>query len=432
MIDLAGLLRVQSQPGLRLSAAAFMTPPTILFCEGNTDGTIGGSYFSLLYLIEGLDKTRVSPLVVFHRPNAMLEAFRRTGADVRIVDKVEGVRLANRSAPVYRRYPILYRAVAVLQSFVNFVRFWAYVVRLAWLLRRQHVELVHLNNSVTSNHHWMMAAKLARVPCVTHERGINVQFTAMARWVAPRLDAILCISQAVKDSLIVANVASANLRLVPNGLDPAKVVPRRSADEVRASFGIHPSRRAIGMLGNIRYWKGQEVLVRALPAIARSFPDVICLFVGETSDVDREYFEQIQRDAAELGVERHIIFTGHAANVADFLNVMELSVHASVLPEPFGRVLLEAMAMKRPVVGSGSGAVTEIVVDGETGKVFTPGDPAALAAAVCELLQDPQRSRALGEAGYRRLCTEFHVSTNVSRTMGVYAEVLGGRVRAAG
>ena len=102
---------------------------------------------------------------------------------------------------------------------------------------------------------------------------------------------------------------------------------------------------------------------------------------------------------------------------------MDVAVHTSITPEPFGRVLLEAMAMHKPVVGSRDGAVPEIVVDGETGYTFEPGNPEPLAARILDLLEHPDRARAFGEAGYRRLVDEFHVDRNVERTMAVYQAV---------
>jgi glycosyltransferase involved in cell wall biosynthesis len=82
------------------------------------------------------------------------------------------------------------------------------------------------------------------------------------------------------------------------------------------------------------------------------------------------------------------------------------------------------MAMRKPVVGSRGGAVPEIVVDSETGYMFTPGDSVELAARILDLLEHPDRARAFGEAGYQRLVDEFHVDRNVERTMAVYAGVL--------
>lgn len=401
-----------------------MRPARILYCEGNVDGTIGGSYFSLLYLTEGLDRTRYEPLVAFHRETPFAANFARVNVPTRVVERPRPVRLAARNWEFVRRHGWLRVPLSLTQSGVNFARFWWTVIRLAGLLRRERIDLVHLNNATISNHHWMLAALLARVPCVTHERGVNYHFTALARWLAPKLAAIICISEASRQALVESRIGGDNLRVVHNGLDPDKVRPLRAAAEVRKMVGIADDSRVIGLVGNIRQWKGQEVVVRALPDILIRHPEVVCLLVGEAAEIDREYEHRVRAVAGELGVSSRIVFTGHADNVADFLNIMEVAVHASITPEPFGRVLLEAMAMRLPLVASRGGAVTEIVVEGATGLTFTPGNSAELAACVSALLDDSGRAAAMGAAGYRRLVEQFHARLNVERTMAIYDEIL--------
>lgn len=401
-----------------------MTRARILYCEGNIDGTIGGSYYSLLYLIEGLDRARYEPLLVLHRDTPMRERFEAAGAEVRILERLHPVLIPGRNSTLCRRYPALCAPLGMVQSALNFLRFNLYVLTLARLLRRERIDLVHLNNSITSNHHWMLAAVLTKTPCITHERGVNHRFTRLARWLAPRLAAIISISKASHDALVQHHVANEQRVVIHNGLDPDRVVPRRPAAEVRASYGIPEQGPVIGLLGNIRRWKGQEVLVRALPAIVRGCPGVTCVFVGEATESDREYEARLHALIDELGVRKHVVFAGFVANVADALNVMDVAVHASITPEPFGRVLLEAMAMKKAVVASRDGGVVEIVVDGKTGLTFPPGDSNELAKCVLELLQEPARARVYGEAGYARLIEEFHIARNVERTMAVYQRVL--------
>lgn len=396
-----------------------MAPTRILYLEGNYDGTVGGSYFSLLYLLENLDRSRFAPHLVLRTETPLLPRF-KAAADVTILARPPAFQFRR----ALRRVPVLGAGLGVVQSGVNFLRFYLTVVRLAVFIRRQRAALVHLNNSVTSNHDWMLAARLAGVPCITHERGLNEEYSAMARWCAPRLARIICISQAVHDKLIERHVSRGNLVMIHNGLDPARVVPTRSAEAFRQTFAIPEGHHVIGLLGNIRAWKGQEVVIRALPHIVKRVPNLTCLFVGEAASHDGAYLERLQALIRELGVEAHVIFTGYCQQVADALNVMALSIHASTSPEPFGRVLLEAMAMRKPVVGSRGGAVTEIVVDGETGYTFTPGDPEDLAARVVDLLEHPERAKAFGDAGYDRLIAQFHVARNVTRTMAVYDEVL--------
>ncbi len=402
----------------------------VLYCEGNTDGTIGGSYFSLLFLIQGLKGSRYRPYVVFHRANRLQPRFVEAGADVRVLEKRPPFRCGVVDSAFGRRHPVLVAPTRLFQRALNFARFLASVFERAVLLRRLRVGLLHLNNSVTRSHEWMLAALLTRTPCVVHERGINERFSFLARRLAPRAAAVVCISNAVRTNLVEYGVAEANLRVIQNGLDPAQVAPRRSPEDVRRSLGIDPRRRVIGLVGNIKAWKGQEVVVRALPAIIARVPETVCLFVGSASEPDRGYEAGLRELISRLGLDRHVVFTGYCEHVADFLNVMEVPLHASILPEPFGRVLLEAMAMRKPMVGSRAGAVPEIIEHGVTGYTFAPGDSNELASYVIDLLERPSAARAFGEAGYARLLERFSIAANVSRTVRLYDGLLaapGGR-----
>jgi len=393
---------------------------TVLFCEGNTDGTIGGSYFSLLYLVAGLRETIYHPVVIFHREHELLQRYREC-AEVEVIPRRRPVHLV-RESPTSRR--VILVPMRLLQRSLNAFRFLATVKDYASMLRRRRVALVHLNNSVTRSHEWIWAALITRTPCVVHERGINDRFSALTRWLAPHLSAVICISEAVRRNLLDHGVTRENLRVIENGLDPREIRAGRSPQAIRRGLGLTADQPVIGLVGNIKAWKGQEVVVRSLPAVVAGIPKVACLFVGAISDADRNYFHELQQLTQTLGVADRVVFTGPTESVADYLSVMDLAIHASVAPEPFGRVLLEAMAMKLPVVGSRGGAVPEIVQHGVTGLTFAPGDSAELASHVVALLQDGTRARVMGEAGYARLCANFHISRNIARTIQLYEEIL--------
>jgi glycosyltransferase involved in cell wall biosynthesis len=398
-------------------------PARVVYVEGNTDGTIGGSYFSLLFLVQGLNRARYRPTVVFQRQHALWDRFAAT-ADVRLEPKPEPFRFAARARRSSGPAGLLGAVLGPLQSVLNLLLFGVTAVRYARLLRREGADLLHLNNSITRAHDWMLAARLARVPCVVHERGINDRFPFPTRALAPRLDAVLCISQAAYDNLRGHGFDAATLHIVPNGLDPDEVRPARSPEDVRAALGIAADQPVIGVVGNVREWKGQEILIRALPAIRARVPGIVCLLIGTATEGDAGYMARINARIAADRLEPHVILTGYTTRVADYLQIMDVAVHTSITPEPFGRVLLEAMAMRKPVVGSGDGAVPEIVAHGVTGYTFTPGDPDELAARVLDVLLDPARARAFGDAGYRRLLDEFHIDRNVERTAAIYDRIL--------
>lgn len=384
----------------------------LLYVEGNDDGTIGGSYFSLLFLVSGLDQTRFTPLVVFATENSLLPRFRATGARTLIVPCGGRTRLSGRLGRLFARAQDLCRTYLVLPR------------RLARILRRERIDLVHLNNSIAQNHAWMLAARLAGVPCITHERGLRRAFLARDRRLARDLDAVICISSAVRENFVALGLGDLPLVTIFNGLDPAQMQCTRAPADVRAEIGVAPDARLIGIVGNIKPWKGQEIVIRAMGLLREEFPDLACVLIGDTSPHAAAYREHVVALTRELGIASRVHITGFRNDVPNYINALEIQVHASIHPEPFGRVLLEAMALSKPLVASNGGAVPEIVVHEHTGLLFEPGNPAALAAALRTLLADRPRAAAMGAAGRARLLAEFSVSHNLELTQALYERLL--------
>lgn len=393
-------------------------PRRILYCEGNVDGTVGGSFYSLLFLVENLDRARFHPIVVFHRDNPLVPAFRANGAEVHVIVPVTPVHLAGGWAR-----PL----VKGVQKAINL---WRHVagegLRCARFLRRHRIDLVHLNNSILRNHAWMLGALLTRTPCVTHERGINAVYTREARFFARRLEAIICISNAVRASLTGRNVRHRRLVLIHNAIDASRIELSASREEIRARYGIPGTAPVIGIVGNIKRWKGQDVVVRACARLRERVPSLYCLLVGDTADTDMAYRRELEALVRQEGLEPRVIFTGYQKNPADCMNAMDVVVHASTLPEPFGRVLIEAMALGKPLVASRDGAVTEIVTDGISGLTFAPGDDRELAEQVYRLLVDRRVAEQVGQNGRRRVKEEFDIRRNVEKTQALYEEIFAG------
>lgn len=391
----------------------------ILFCETNVDGTIGGSYFSLLYLVEGLDKDRYEPLVVFYRENAMIPKFRETGAEIRVLSPPTPILLSRREGS-HLNLPL-----RLVQKALNLVRFFlGRGVRLAVYLRQNRIDLVHLNNSVTRNHDWMLGTTLARVNCITHERGINDEYSELTRLFSRRLAVIICISNAVRERLEEQTVGRGNLVVIYNGVDPSKVSVKQAPSEIRRLYKIEADAPIVGIVGNIREWKGQHVVVSAIHALKGRYPRIRCLIVGDTARSDERYRDKLERLISEWDLSENVIFTEYQQDVPDYMNAMDVVIHASVRPEPFGRVLLEAMALAKPLIGSRSGAVPEIIEENNTGLMFEPGNADDLAQRIEVLLSDPEGARRMGKAGRRRLEEHFDIRRNVASTEALYERLL--------
>jgi len=402
------------------------SPIKVLYCENNVDGTIGGSYYSLLYLVKNVDRKRYHPIVIFYSEHILLSIYREAGVETHVWAKSGSFTFGEAHHRIWKWLSPLRPIALVVQKAVNFLHgFLLPAILRAWYIKRNGIRIVHLNNSVLYNHDWMLAAKLAGVKCVTHERGINDSFPPSAKYFTKRLDAVVCISEAVRRNMHERGTDFGNLVVIHNGLDPKSMKIVVQPESLRATYGIAPETVVIGMLGNIKAWKGQDTLIRAMDRVRRSVPDVCCLFVGDTSPFDREYGQLLHALVASLGLDKQIIFTGFQRNVGDFLMMFDVMVHASVLPEPFGRVILEAMACRKPVIGARAGAIPEIVEEGHTGLTFPPGDAESLAESILSLIGDRERIRRFGESGYNRLVNEFHITKNVEGTQRLYERILG-------
>ena len=388
-------------------------PQRILYVEGNLDGTIGGSFYSLLFLVKGLDKSRFTPTVMFSLPNALIPRYEEAGARVLVRPNAKPVLLGG----FFGR--IVSRIANFMLAFV--IEPW----RLARLCRRERFDLVHLNNSVTGNLPWMIGAWWANTPCITHERGINPQVSSRVRFCSRFLTRVICISDAVRNTVESLKLRGPELVTIANGLDHTEMRVTRTESDIRAELGIAPDRPVIGIIGNIKPWKGQEVVIRAVALLKQTVPNVTCLLIGDFARDDQAYRPRIAQLIEQEDVRDNVLVTGYRANVADYVNVLRIVIHASVDPEPFGRVLLEAMALSKPLVASRGGAAPEIVAEGTTGFLFTPGDAADLARQLERLMGDAALRESMGRAGFERLRDQFGIDRNVRLTQDLYAQILG-------
>ncbi len=396
---------------------------TILYCEGNTDRTIGGSYYCLYDLVRDIDKNKYKPIVVFRTDNKLIPDFKKNGIETHIIKKNRALSLRELADRYSLKLERTIRLLLPLQKAYNFLfRFLIPAFKVFIYIKKWDVDLVHLNNAIVRNFDFMLAARLAGVRCITHERGINDFYPKTSRIFAKRLDAIISISKAVKNNLIKHKIDNANILIIRDCIDQTRIKISKTDEEVRQHLKIEPTSPVIGVVGNIKRWKGQETVIRATYLIKKRYPDIKCLVVGAVSHIN--YGNKLQKICDEKDLNENIIFTGYQKNVPNFMNAMSIVIHSSILPEPFGIVNLEAMALKKPVVSTNIGAPLEVVVDGKTGILVTPGEPDALAAAVLGLLAEPKTMKKMGEAGYERLCNEFTLSQNTGKTQELYQRLL--------
>ncbi|GBQ92774.1 glycosyltransferase [Acetobacter nitrogenifigens DSM 23921 = NBRC 105050] len=221
------------------------------------------------------------------------------------------------------------------------------------------------------------------------------------------------------------------LRVIPRGADtrhfnPALVRGDRIQNLAEA-WNVAADQAVILMPGRLTEWKGQALTLDALAIMARenwTDRNWVCVFVGDGAR-DNAFAERLGAKAASLDLTNRVRFGGHCSDMAAALALAEVAVVPSLRPEPFGRVVVEAQAMARPVIVAAHGAAMETVTHGETGLLFPPGDARAFAEMLAGALSaTPEQRAAMGEHARQNVLAHYTTETMQRATLAVYDEIL--------
>jgi glycosyltransferase involved in cell wall biosynthesis len=203
--------------------------------------------------------------------------------------------------------------------------------------------------------------------------------------------------------------------------------PDRDNKTVLNEIGVSPGLPVVGHVARLDRWKGIDVFLRAASICHQQFPDARFLVVGGEIEGSTEYAKSLYQLAEDLGLRDVVQFTGWRygpEEMPDVYPALDILVLASTSPEPFGLVLLEAMATAKPVIATNHGGPSEICVDGETALLIPPGDPGKLADAILTLLRNPETGKRMGLAGRKRVEEVFDHHRCVQAIEKVYQELL--------
>jgi glycosyltransferase involved in cell wall biosynthesis len=299
------------------------------------------------------------------------------------------------------------------------------VLRLARMLRRDAVTIVHCHNHAAMVY-GALAARLAARPRVVYTvHGARTSARrATGRWQRMGLlREVVFVSRHARDVARVAGTR-AHTHVVTNGVDSSAFALDRAAGErVRRELGIAPDARVCGIVARLTPAKDHRTLFEAVRRLREAGSGVHCIVVG-----DGEMRGALESAVRALGLDDLVHFTGARANVRDYLGAMDVFVLSSVT-EGLAMTLLEAMAAGKPVVATRVGGNPEVVEDGRTGLLVSPGDPDALASAVDTILRRPELQAAMGAAGRDRARRNFSLEAMLAGYAAVYAAAMGAPAR---
>ena len=379
----------------------------------NLGSGIAGAELSMEALVTGMPADRCHYTVALHGPGPMVDRLQSKGVAVLIVPSESWRWWVRRPTDALR-----FAMSTPLQALG--------LLRWIRLFRHLRPDIIHfgINRLVEP----VVAGRLLGIPSVMHFRDIpsrtDHRFTLGQRGfytIMNLADRWIANSQATAED--ISHHARCQISVIPNALrleefDASASDGAKSARHLLATNGHH-----IAMIGNLNPWKNQRDFVRLAIRVSGLRRDVTFYLVGaDTIGHGTELTSMV----TEAGAHDRVKFLGHVDEVPALMSELDLLAHTMPY-ESFGRVLIEAMAARKPVVAFNSGGAAEIVEHGKTGFLVPPGDLEAMSTAVSRLLDDPGLRQRMGEAGRRRVEQHYTLSKHCQAVADLYDELLQDR-----
>jgi glycosyltransferase involved in cell wall biosynthesis len=304
------------------------------------------------------------------------------------------------------------RSSAAIWSWWPFVR----------LLRRERIDVVH-SHKFGSNVWAAALAPLAGVPVlVAHEHSWSFEGRPLRRFldrrlIARRSSVMIAVSREDRRRMIeIEGIDPEDVTFVANGIEP---LVAGDPARVRAQLGLRPDDPVVGTVAVLRSEKRLDLVLRAIAALAEELPRISLVVAGEGPE--RPALEALAR---ELGVAERVHLLGHRSDIPDVLAAFDVAVSASER-EGSPLAVMEYMEAGVPVVATRVGGLPDLIDDGVHGLLVPAGDADALAAALGELLRDPERRAAMGERARERRRAEFDLDVVVRRLERIYEQLSG-------
>ena len=217
---------------------------------------------------------------------------------------------------------------------------------------------------------------------------------------------VIANSRASASAFVQAGGRADLVTVIYNGFDPVPYqVPPAKADALKRQLGLE-NFFLVGHFSRFSPWKGQHILLEALVLLP---PSIAAIFVGDALFGEQDYSQTLKAQVNRLGLQDRVRFLGFQKEIIPLMHACDLIAHTSTAPEPFGRVVVEAMLCGKPVIASGIGGVTELVESGRSGWLVPPSDPQQLAATIAHCWNHPEQTGAIAQVGQQQANQRFQV-----------------------
>jgi glycosyltransferase involved in cell wall biosynthesis len=293
------------------------------------------------------------------------------------------------------------------------------ILRLSFTMKRKKCRLVNFHDahSVAVG---SAAASLAKVPIRIISRRVDFPLKKnmfSRRKYTKNVDAIIAVSEGVKEVLEKGGIEPQRIHVIPDGIDFAPYEDKSSKDYLRHELSFAPDDYLIGIVAHLADHKGHKYLIQASKFLKEQAPKIKIIIVGE-GPLKLELSEQ----AKNIQVEDMVFFMGFRDDVPQILNSLDMFVLSSYL-EGMGSSLMDAMACRLPIVATKVGGIPEVVKHNKTGLLVSPRSPKSLASAILKLYQDKELADRLGQNGYEEVHRKFSAESMALKSIDLYEEL---------
>jgi glycosyltransferase involved in cell wall biosynthesis len=401
-------------------------PHRVLYVENGIG--YGGAVICLRHLIRNLNTSRFKPIVVTSRDGSLYREIAREAPWYYFSNHVfeaEKLRSNIAQSMVSRKSRFIkllaLQTVARADDAVNLLPF---MLRLLWLTLQVKPHLIHVNNEPLSNRAGMLIGKLLRIPVVAHVRNRAQKDSWVMKYLYRLPDHFIPVSHWVANNIKNLGVPSDKITVIYDGIELHKLNINADPEVFRNKHGLGKDSFVVGLVGLLIPWKGQNLFIDAAKQLLTKIPNLKMLVVGGTPDGCKDYENQLKTRVVSEGLDRLVLFTGHENDMPSVYKGLDVVVSASTSPEPLGTMVIETMAMARPLVVPNHGGGAEMNTHGETALVFDSGNAESLAQAIMAFYVDAGSRNKLGMNARDRALAAFDVISHARSVERVYESVL--------
>lgn len=398
---------------------------------------LGGGEIAILNLVKALDQKRFKPVFILASDGPLATQLRDADIETHVYPLSSNV-IETRKDSINANVMIQLNKIFECLSYAR---------RIAQFAKEQNIDIIH-TNSLKSDIYGGIAGRFAGIPVIWHIRD-NIDTNYLPAFAVT----VMRFLARVVPNIVVANSESTlktvgvinrkSTAVVYSGINHqdrinGEVVHDGVSSTTKSRYlelfnrlhqnGHFNQSKApiIALVGRIAHWKGQHVFIKAAEDVLSKYPNAVFQIIGAPLFGEYDYEKSLHEQVEKAGLTGKVQFLGFRNNIPELLKDIDLLVHASIIGEPFGQVVIEGMAAAKPVIATNGGALPEVVVDGVTGILVPMGDASAMADAIIEVLSHPDRAYTMGLAGLHRVRERFTIMHSVRKIESVYDSIISG------